>query len=171
MQVTRELAVEMLMAGKLAGSREEALTKLDKALTSGAAAEVFARMVRELGGPSDFMERSEHYLAKAEVIKPVYAEQSGIVQRIDTRAVGMSVVELGGGRLRNDASVDHSVGFTDIVEIGDSVDSQRPIAMVHARSEAAAERAAEQLRAAFTIGEGAASADTLLQDTFRGEAS
>ncbi|NVF16102.1 thymidine phosphorylase [Vreelandella maris] len=171
MQVTRELAVEMLMAGKLAGSREDALTQLEKALTSGAAAEVFARMVRELGGPSDFMERSEHYLAKAEVIKPVYAEQSGIVQRIDTRAVGMSVVELGGGRLRNDASVDHSVGFTDIIEIGESVDSQRPIAMVHARSDAAAERAAQQLRAAFTIGEGAVSADTLLQDTFRGEAS
>ena len=171
MQVTRELAVEMLMAGKLAGSREDALTQLEKALTSGAAAEVFARMVRELGGPSDFMERSEHYLAKAEVIKPVYAEQSGIVQRSDTRAVGMSVVDLGGGRLRNDASVDHSVGFTDIVEIGDSVDSQRPIAMVHARNETAAERAAQQLRAAFTIGEGAVSADTLLQDTFRGEAS
>ncbi|GEN28419.1 thymidine phosphorylase [Halovibrio variabilis] len=174
MQVTRELAVEMLIAGKLAGSREEALTQLEKALTSGAAAEVFARMVRELGGPSDFMERSEHYLAKADVIKPVYAEQLGnspqTVQRIDTRAVGMSVVELGGGRLRNDASVDHSVGFTDIVEIGENVDSQRPIAFVHARSDAAAERAAEQLRAAFTIGEGTASADTLLQDTFRGEA-
>ncbi|CAM3686598.1 thymidine phosphorylase [Halomonas sp. FME1] len=171
MQVTRELAVEMLIAGKLAGSREDALKQLEKALTSGAAAEVFARMVRELGGPSDFMERSDHYLAKAEVIKPVYAEQAGIVQRIDTRAVGMSVVELGGGRLRNDASVDHSVGFTEIVETGDSVDSQRPIAMVHARDNAAAERAAEQLRAAFTIGESTASADTLLQDTFRGEAS
>ncbi|MDN6323431.1 MAG: thymidine phosphorylase, partial [Halomonas sp.] len=170
MQVTRELAVEMLIAGKLVGSREEALTQLEKALTSGAAAEVFAQMVRELGGPSDFMERSEHYLAKADVIKPVYAEQAGTVQRIDTRAVGMSVVELGGGRLRNDANVDHSVGFTDIVEIGESVDSQRPIATVLARSEAAADHAAEQLRWAFTVGEGAASADTLLQDTFRGEA-
>ena len=170
MQVTRELAVEMLIAGKLANNREEALTKLEKALTSGAAAEVFARMVRELGGPADFMERSDSYLATAPVIQPVYPDQSGIVQRIDTRAVGMSVVELGGGRLRNDASVDHSVGFSDIVEIGDRVDSQRPLAIVHARSEEAAKRAAAQLRAAMTLSEEPAAADTLLQDTFRGEA-
>ena len=170
MQVTRELAVEMLMAGKLVTSREDALAKLDKALSSGAAAEVFARMVRELGGPADFMERSDSYLATASVIQAVYPEHSGIIQRIDTRAVGMSVVELGGGRLRNDASVDHSVGFSDIAEIGDRVDNQRPIAIVHARSEEAAARAADQLRDAVTLGESAAAADTLLQDTFRGEA-
>ncbi len=170
MQVTRELAVEMLMAGKLVANREEALTKLDKALTSGAAAEVFARMVRELGGPTDFMERSDHYLDNAPVIQAVYPEQSGIVQRFDTRAVGMSVVELGGGRLRNDAQVDHSVGFSDIVEVGDHVDSQRPLAVVHARTQEAAARAASQLRTAVTLGDTDACADTLLQETFRGEA-
>ncbi|RUR34235.1 thymidine phosphorylase [Vreelandella nanhaiensis] len=169
MQVTRELAVEMLMAGKLATSREDALSQLEKALTSGAAAEVFARMVRELGGPGDIMERSDSYLAKANVVKPVYAEQSGAVLRIDTRAVGMSVVELGGGRLRNDADIDHSVGFSAIVELGTQVDNQQPLAYVHARSEEAAERAAQQLRAAMTIGEGEASIDALLQETYRGE--
>jgi len=116
------------------------------------------------------MERSDHYLASAAVVQAVYPEQGGIVQRFDTRAVGMSVVELGGGRLRNDASVDHSVGFSDIAGIGEHVDNQRPLAMVHARSEDAAKRAADQLRAAVTLGETAAEADTLLQDTFRGDA-
>ncbi|MGP9499742.1 MULTISPECIES: thymidine phosphorylase [unclassified Halomonas] len=170
MQVTRELAVEMLMAGKLAKSREDALSQLEKALTSGAAAEVFARMVRELGGPGDFMERSDSYLAKANVVKPVYAEQSGNVLRIDTRAVGMSVVELGGGRLRNDARIDHSVGFSAIAELGTQVDSQQPLAFVHARSAEEADRAAAQLRAAITIGTGEATIDSLLQETYRGEA-
>ncbi|MBP5979163.1 MAG: thymidine phosphorylase [Halomonas sp.] len=169
MQVTRELAVEMLMAGKLVKSREDALSQLEKALTSGAAAEVFARMVRELGGPSDFMERSASYLAKANVVKPVYAEQSGNMLRIDTRAVGMSVVELGGGRLRNDASIDHSVGFSAIAELGTQVDSQQPLAFVHARSDEEADRAAVQLRAAITIGTGEATIDSLLQETYRGE--
>ncbi|MGO2398693.1 MAG: thymidine phosphorylase, partial [Halomonas sp.] len=147
-----------------------ALSQLEKALTSGAAAEVFARMVRELGGPGDFMERSDSYLAKANVVKPVYAEQSGNVLRIDTRAVGMSVVELGGGRLRNDASIDHSVGFSAIAELGTQVDSQQPLAFVHARSDEAADRAAAQLRAAITIGTGEATIDSLLQETYRGEA-
>ncbi|MYL22459.1 thymidine phosphorylase [Halomonas alkaliantarctica] len=170
MQVTRELAVEMLIAGKLVAGREEALVKLEYALASGAAADVFARMVRELGGPADFIERPAHYLATAPVIHAVYPEQSGTVQRIDTRAVGMSVVELGGGRLRNDARVDHRVGFSDIAEIGAHVDSQRPLARVHAQNEDAAARAAAQLRAAVTLGDAPATADTLLQDTFRGDA-
>ncbi|MDR5897983.1 thymidine phosphorylase [Halomonas vilamensis] len=170
MQITRELAVEMLMAGKLVANREEALTKLEKTLTSGAAAEAFARMVRELGGPADFMEHSDSYLATAPVIQAIYPEQSGIIQRIDNRAVGMSVVELGGGRLRNDARIDHRVGFSEIAEVGERVDNQRPLAVVHACSEDAAAQATGQLRAAVTLGEAAATAETLLQDTFRGDA-
>lgn len=170
MQVTRELAVEMLMAGKLAASRKDALAKLQKALTSGAAAEVFARMVSELGGPTDFMERSNHYLASAAVVQAVYPEQSGIVQRFDTRAVGMSVVELGGGRLRNDASIDHSVGFSDIAAIGEYVDHQRPLAKVHARNEDAAKRAAARLRAAITVGETPAEAVPTIYETLHGNA-
>lgn len=169
MQVTRELAIEMLLAGKLAVNRADALARLDQALSSGAAAEVFARMVRELGGPADFMERFEHYLPQAPVIQAVYPEQAGNLEQIDTRAVGMSVVELGGGRLRNDASVDHGVGFSAIAEVGERVDRQRPLAWVHARSEDAAARAAAQLRQAVRLGEGAVSADTLIQDVFRGE--
>ncbi len=170
MGVTRELAVEMLLAGKLADSRTAAIEKLDRALTSGAAAEVFARMVHALGGPSDFVERPDDYLEKASVIVPVYAERAGIVARIDTRAVGMSTVELGGGRLRNDAAVDHRVGFSQIATVGDSIDKGRPLAFVHARDTADAERAAGQLRAAVTLGDDAAHADTLIQEIFRGDA-
>ena len=78
--------------------------------------------------------------------------------------------ELGGGRLRNDASIDHSVGFSAIAELGTQVDSQQPLAFVHARSDEAADRAAAQLRAAITIGTGEATIDSLLQETYRGEA-
>jgi thymidine phosphorylase len=170
MGVTRELAVEMLIAGKLADSRTAAIEKLDRALDSGAAAEVFSRMVHALGGPSDFIERPDDYLEKAPVIVPVYAERAGTVARIDTRAVGMSTVELVGGRLRNDAAVDHRVGFSQIAAVGDSLDNSRPLAFVHARDTAAAERAAGQLRAAVTLGDDAAHADTLIQETFRGDA-
>ncbi|WP_346797239.1 thymidine phosphorylase [Halomonas sp. Bachu 37] len=174
MQVTRELAVEMLLAGTLAATREQALEKLDRALASGAAAEVFARMVSELGGPRDFLERFEHYLPQAPVTLAVYPQQAGKVQRIDTRAVGMTVVELGGGRLRNDATIDHSVGLSEIAAIGEQTDNQRPLAMVHARDEAAAQRAAEQLRAAVSIGDPtsqaeAVASETLIQERYRGE--
>ena len=57
-------------------------------------------------------------------------------------------MELGGGRLREDQPVDHAVGLTEVAGLGEPADV---LAVVHARDEAAAERAAERLRAAFTV--------------------
>jgi len=67
--------------------------------------------------------------------------------------VGVAVLELGGGRRREDEAVDHAVGITDVAGLGEEVGpGGRPLAVVHARTEAAAERAAERLRIAFTVG-------------------
>jgi thymidine phosphorylase len=84
------------------------------------------------------------------------------VQRISTRDVGVDVVALGGGRTSPQDPVDPAVGLTELAGIGESVDSERPIGIVHARSEAAAEEAAQALRQAYTIGEGRAVAGPLI---------
>ncbi|GAA5173196.1 thymidine phosphorylase [Modicisalibacter zincidurans] len=152
-RVTRALAVEMLKAGGLADDDAEAVTRLDTALASRAAAERFARMVAGLGGPADIVERSDRYLPKAPVVRPVYAGESGHLAAMDTRALGMAVVELGGGRRQAGAAIDHAVGLSEIVALGERVDGERPLAVVHARSEADAERAAASLRAAMQLGE------------------
>jgi thymidine phosphorylase len=65
--------------------------------------------------------------------------------------VGNAIIELGGGRRRADDKLDLSVGFTDIAPIGAAVDRQRPLAVVHAASDAAAQRAIRNLRSACTI--------------------
>ena len=152
-RVTRALAVEMLKAGGLADDDAEAVTRLDTALASRAAAERFARMVAGLGGPADIVERSDRYLPKAPVVRPVYAGESGHLAAMDTRALGMAVVELGGGRRQAGAAIDHAVGLSEIAALGERVDGERPLAVVHARSEADAERAAASLRAAMQLGE------------------
>lgn len=170
LEVTRALAVQMLLAGRLADSPNAARAKLDAALDSGAAAERFARMVAGLGGPHDLIERPTHHLSEAPLRITVHAERSGIVQRLDTRALGMAVVELGGGRLQTGAAIDHSVGLSEIAAIGDSVDGQHPLAIVHARNEDDALRATERVRAAIHIGDAAATPPTLIQDVIRQEA-
>lgn len=152
-RVTRALAVEMLKAGGLASDDTEALTRLDKALASGAAAERFERMIAGLGGPADIIERSDRYLPKAPVVRPIFAGQAGQLAAMDTRALGMAVVELGGGRRIAGAAIDHSVGLSDIVALGERIDGERPLAVVHARSEDDAERAAASLREAMQLGE------------------
>ena len=76
----------------------------------------------------------------------------------------MAVVALGGGRLRADQSIDHAVGFSEIAGLGEEVGPERPIALLHARSEDTAARAEASLRAAFQVGEVAPEAFPLLYD-------
>jgi len=130
--VTVALAAELLVSGGVAVDLDDGLRRARDAFDSGRAAEKFARMVAALGGPADFVERPEKYLPAAPVICAVYPEQAGVVQSIDTRAIGIAVVELGGGRRRASDAIDHAVGFTRLAGIGAAV-GDGPIACVHGR--------------------------------------
>ncbi len=143
---------ELLATGGLAETAEKGADMMRQAFESGRAAEKFAEMVTALGGPSDFMDKAEVYLPKAPVIAPVYPEHEGVVTAVDARAVGVAVVELGGGRKAAADVIDPAVGLTDLAGIGHTVDADAPIALVHARTEDQAEEAAIALRRAYRIG-------------------
>jgi len=151
-EVTMALCAEMLVLAKLADSEEAAHAKLQKVLDNGKAAEVFANMVTALGGPADFVENYDNYLEKAEIIRPVYAQTEGIVEAMDTREIGLAVVAMGGGRRKPTDSIDYAVGFTDFIAVGETANAERPLAMVHVRSEAQFEEAKKALLDAIEIG-------------------
>lgn len=146
--VTLALSAELLVIGGKASDAVQAKRLAERALESGRAAEHFERMVVGLGGPADILDRANQHLAPAPVIKPCFAQEAGTVRVMDTRAVGMAVVALGGGRTRPSDNIDHRVGFTDIVGLGEDVGPDQPIAMVHAANDAAAETAMDVLRRA-----------------------
>jgi thymidine phosphorylase len=124
------------------------------ALQSGAAAEHFARMVTALGGPSDLLERPDAHLPAAGVVVEACAGRDGVVAGIDVRAVGLAIIDLGGGRRREDDPIDHAVGLTDVAAPGERVGpGGPPIAIVHARDRDSAERAVAALRDAFSVGD------------------
>ena len=109
-------------------------------------------MVSALGGPRDLLECSDRHLARAPIELAVAPDGAGgFVSRVDARALGLLVVDLGGGRRRVEDAIDPSVGLADVRGVGDAVDRDRPIAIVHARSAADAERAAKRLREAVTV--------------------
>jgi thymidine phosphorylase len=129
------------------------------ALDGGQAAERFGAMVAELGGPSDLIDDPDRHLPAAAVVRAVEPIESGAVTEIDVRALGVAIIGLGGGRARETDAVDHSVGLTEVAAIGERVEpGRRPLAVVQARDEASAERAAAEVRAAYTLGDGAAAA-------------
>ncbi|CCN33024.1 thymidine phosphorylase [Vibrio nigripulchritudo SO65] len=152
LEITLALCSEMLVLGKLADNTEDARKKLMAVLDNGKAAECFGKMVTGLGGPVDFVENYDNYLEKAEIIKPVYAKESGVVSSMDTRAIGMAVVAMGGGRRVATDSIDYAVGFDQFIRLGEVANSETPLAMIHARSEEQWSEAAEALQSAIVVG-------------------
>ncbi len=150
--VTLALGAELLRLSGLANDVAAARAALERALASGAAAERFERMVALLGGPRNFLGSAASMLPAAPVVVAALPERAGFVQQIDVRAVGMAVVELGGGRARAADAVDPAVGFTRLAGLGAEVGPSAPLALVHARNEARARTAAERLRGAYRIG-------------------
>jgi thymidine phosphorylase len=153
-EVTLALCAEALVLGGLAADLDAGRAAATQALDSGAAAERFARMVAELGGPADLLEASDRHLRTAPVVRTVEPARAGVVTTIDVRAVGLAVIDLGGGRARETDSVDHRVGLTEVAGLGERVGpGERPLGVVHARTEDDAARGSEAIRAAFSVGD------------------
>ncbi|PKQ78710.1 thymidine phosphorylase [Aeromonas sobria] len=151
-EVTMSLSAEMLISAGLASDDSDARRKLQAVLDNGKAAEIFGRMVTGLGGPSDFMERYDAYLPKAAIVRPVFAANSGFVTAMDTRELGLAVVAMGGGRRAAGDKLDYAVGLTDFIRLGQSVDADKPIALIHAQTEEQYAQAASMVQAAVQIG-------------------
>jgi thymidine phosphorylase len=155
-EVTTALSAELLVLGGLAPDEAAARASVDQAIASGAAAERFGRMVAALGGPADLLEHPDRHLDAAPVTLEVRAETEGFVTAIDTRALGVAVVALGGGRTRVQDPIDPAVGLTDVSGLGAETGAKTaPLAIIHARTGEAAEAAAAMVRAAFTVGQSA----------------
>ncbi|MEQ9330830.1 thymidine phosphorylase [Thalassobaculum sp.] len=152
LEVTLALAGEMLALGGLAGDPAAGRRIAEAALADGRAAERFAAMVAALGGPADLLERPDAHLPKAPVMRPVHPDAPGFVTEVDTRALGVAVIELGGGRRRAADGIDYAVGLDAVAGLGEPVGGDRPVALVHARSDGDADRAAEAVRRAVTVG-------------------
>lgn len=146
---------EMLVQSSLASTVEEGRDMARSALSSGRAMEIFAHMVHALGGPADLCERPEAFLPKAPVILDVLAPATGYLTACDGRALGLAVVDMGGGRRKTTDTIDHSVGFDRILPLGSAVEKGQPIARIHASSREQAKRAGEAFLASYTISESA----------------
>ncbi|MGJ0627797.1 thymidine phosphorylase [Xenorhabdus bovienii] len=151
-EVTMALSAEMLVSGNLAADRAEARRKLQAVLDNGKAAETFERMVAAQKGPIDFVENYARYLPAASFSKPVFVGQNGIITEMDTRALGMSVVALGGGRHKATDPINYSVGLSDIVALGAEVNADTPLAMIYANNENDWQEAAEVVRKSIVLG-------------------
>ncbi len=150
-KVVMALCAELLLLGHLAADQSSAEKMLESALTSGKAAEVFSRMVVGLGGPSDLLENYNAHLPKANYLTEVKAAEGGYISRIDTRDIGLAVVELGGGRMRADQSVDYGVGLAEFVELGQKIAKGDTLCVIHSKSQEDADQVIDKVISNFHL--------------------
>lgn len=151
-EIVVALGAEMLLLGKLVETRAAGCAAIAAAIESGRAAERFARMVTDLGGPAHLLDRPSAYLPRAPFTVPVPATGNGFVTRMAARDIGLVVVGLGGGRVRPEDKIDHSVGLSALVSLGQQVTRGEPLGYVHAADPDAAARAAGALARHIEIG-------------------
>ena len=95
-------------------------------------------------------------LPQAEAVEVYYARSAGTVLRVEPRAIGRAVVEMGGGRRKVEDAVDPTVGFVITARPGQTVHISEPLASIFARDAAGIELGRRALDAAIEIGEGKA---------------
>jgi len=165
--LARVLGGECLALCGLVADADEGEARIGDALTSGAAVETFGRMVAAQGGPSDFPDRWRDRLPAAPVVAELRADAPGVVGGIDTRALGEIVVDLGGGRRREDDRIDPTVGISHMAEIGAVVTEGQPIARVHAADADEAEEAAGRVAEAIELASRPVTAPGLIREVIR----
>ena len=154
-ETTLALCARMLVVSGLAADKSTAVAKLESALASGRAAEAFGKMVHHLGGPADFLEKSDSLLPRAPVQLDVPSPRNGFTSHMDTRVLGLTVVALGGGRTRVEDIIDHSVGIVFQTSLGSCVEKNQPLATIHAADRTAAEAASQAVLRHIHISESA----------------
>ena len=97
-------------------------SRASQVLSSGAAFPIFEKMVYAQGGNLDIPLLGSG--AKEHVI---VAQSSGFLRTCDAYCVGMSVVRLGGGRVREQDPIDPGVGIWVEKNIGDRIEKGEPI--------------------------------------------
>ena len=118
---------------------------------SGEGLKKLAQMIAAQGGDPRVCQ-DVSLLPQAPVQKQIFCGKSGYVSRMDTAALGMAAQGMGAGRLRAEDGIDYSVGFVLQVRIGDRVEPDTPLCVLHARTDADADRAEAAIRRAITIG-------------------
>ena len=156
--LTLTLAAHLLHLGGLTDSVAAGEAQAARALDSGAAAERFARMVAALGGPRDVLDGAAAWWPQAPVQRGLLAARDGVVASMDTRAIGLVVVALGGGRALAGDAIDARVGVSALQPVGARVARGQPLAVVHAADAPAAELALRGLAQAIQLGDSASPA-------------
>ena len=169
MEVTLALCVHMLLMTNKAASEEEAHAILQAHIDSGAALQKFKDMVAAHGGDISVID-DPNKLPQAGKIIDLPAETAGTIQQVDANLIGRGVLLLGAGRQKTTDDVDHAVGITQLVKIGESVKAGDTLVRIHANPGSSLEEATDLFSQGIDVSSGTVSPPPLINEVILPEA-
>ncbi len=151
--LTIELCAELLISTGIDQTLADARLRCETLLDNGAAFERYCRMITAQGGDP------EAVLPVARATD-LASDQDGIIAEIDTEALGLAIISLGGGRRKMGDPIDHSVGLEMLVRIGDRVTQGTPLVRIFSKSP---EQVTSVIRNAIQIRETGHAPDLIVQ--------
>jgi pyrimidine-nucleoside phosphorylase len=160
------VAGEMLRLAEIARDEEEGRRLAQGALDSGRALDKFRQFVAAQGGDPRQIDDPD-LLPRARWVEPLLSSRSGYLAAIDAREVGLAMLDLGGGRAKKGDPIDHAVGVVLSAKVGDWVERDQPLLVIHANDAVRLQEARARLLRAYAWRERPISPPRLIRQVLR----
>jgi thymidine phosphorylase len=147
-ELVLDACARLLALSDLGVDAAEGRRRAEAAVADGSAETAWRRWIVAQGGDAD-----EDALERAPLVHEVASPRAGTVTRLGAIDVGVAALHLGAGRRTKDDEIDHAVGVVCVRKRGDSVEAGETLAEVHARDEASAEAAVDEILRAYELGD------------------
>ncbi len=149
-ELSLTLAGIMIYAGGRAESKEQGYEMAEKVLKNGEALKKLAEFIEGQGGNPEIV-NDYALFPQHTCIKDVICHNSGYVNRIAAKAIGLASQHSGAGRATKEDSIDLSAGVYLHKKVGDTVEKGEILATVYGTDAEKVERSAEEAEKAFSV--------------------
>ncbi len=124
----------MLNQANIAKDFESGEKMIQDAIDNGSGFEKMKELFKAQGGDISYLENPEKFPVSKYII-PIYSEKEGFVSLIDSMTIGISSMQLGGGREKIEDVIDMSAGIILEKKFGDYVKKGDVLAYAHTNKE------------------------------------
>ena len=149
-QITKNLAIEMLILTNTAQSRDEAGKMVENVIDNGSALDYFKKFVSLQGGNPDVCDNLS-LLPQAKYEIPIICDSDGWIKAINSQQIGYALVDIGAGRKTLDSSLDYSTGAFLPFKIGDQVNQNEELGKVFCNNEENGRKVAKKIADSYQI--------------------
>jgi pyrimidine-nucleoside phosphorylase len=165
MEVTYSLTGHMLVLGGAAKDQADARRKMEAAIANGSALQKFRDMCTAQGGDARVVDDYKILPAAKKLLEvKAGADAAGFVSEVDALKCGHAIMALGGGRAAVTDKIDHAVGISDLIKIGEPVQAGTRLCTLHVNDDAKGARAEALIREAVKFSATAPQLEPLIQE-------